>query len=74
MSHAFLGSEYRGDFIRCDNGVVTAFARLDDIIIDWALAQLNDEILDVQIDGLNLAQVADQRMSKAYHYSERYKH
>jgi len=26
------------------------------------LAQLNDEILDAQIDGLNLAQVADQRI------------
>ncbi len=24
-----------------------------------------------KIDGLNLAQVADQRMSKAYHYSEK---
>ena len=56
------------DIFACD-----AFARLDDIIIDWALAQLNDEILDAQIDGLNLAQVADQRMSKAYHYSERNK-
>lgn len=37
------------------------------------MEQLNDEILDAQIDGLNIAQVADQRMSKAYHYSERYK-
>lgn len=56
------------DVFACD-----AFAGLDDIIIDWALEQLNDEILDAQIDGLNIAQVADQRMSKAYHYSERYK-
>ena len=56
------------DIFVCD-----AFAGLDDIIIDWALEQLNDEILDAQIDGLNIAQVADQRMSKAYHYSERYK-
>ena len=56
------------DIFACD-----AFAGLDDIIIDWALEQLNDEILDAQIDGLNIAQVADQRMSKAYHYSERYK-
>ena len=56
------------DVFACD-----AFAGLDDIIIDWALEQLNDEILDAQIDGLNIAQVADQRMSKVYHYSERYK-
>lgn len=56
------------DVFACD-----AFSGLDDIIIDWALEQLNDEILDAQIDGLNIAQVADQRMSKAYHYSERYK-
>lgn len=56
------------DIFACD-----AFAGLDDIIIDWALEQLNDEILDAQIDGLNIAQIADQRMSKAYHYSERYK-
>ena len=53
------------DIFACD-----AFAGLDDIIIDWALEQLNDEILDAQIDGLNIAQIADQRMSKAYHYSE----
>lgn len=56
------------DIFACD-----AFAGLDDIIIDWALERLNDEILDAQIDGLNIAQIADQRMSKAYHYSERYK-
>ena len=56
------------DVFACD-----AFAGLDDIIIDWALERLNDEILDAQIDGLNIAQIADQRMSKAYHYSERYK-
>ena len=53
--------------------LVMLFAGLDDIIIDWALEQLNDEILDAQIDGLNIAQVADQRMFKAYHYSKRYK-
>ena len=56
------------DIFACD-----AFAGLDDIIIDWALEQLDDEILDAQIDGLNIAQAADQRMSKAYHYSERFK-
>ena len=43
------------DIFACD-----AFAGLDDIIIDWALEQLNDEILDAQIDGLNIAQIADQ--------------
>lgn len=56
------------DIFACD-----AFAGLYDIIIDWALEQLNDEILDAQIDGLSIAEAADQRMSKAYHYSDRYK-
>ena len=35
------------DIFACD-----AFSGLDDIIIDWALDQLNDEILDASIDGL----------------------
>ena len=40
------------DIFACDS-----FAGLDDII-EQALEQLNDEILDAQIDGLNIAQVA----------------
>lgn len=56
------------DIIACD-----AFSGLDDIIIDWALEQLNDEILDAQIDGLTIAQIADRRMSKAYHYCDVYR-
>lgn len=56
------------DIMACD-----AFKELDDIIIGWALDQLNDEILDAQIDGMNIAQIADQRTSKAYHFGEAYK-
>lgn len=56
------------DIMACD-----AFRELDEIIIDWALDQLNDEILDAQIDGMNIAQIADQRTSKAYHFGEVYK-
>lgn len=56
------------DIMACD-----AFKELDDIIIGWALDQLNDEILDAQIDGMNIAQIADQRISKAYHFGEVYK-
>lgn len=55
------------DIIACD-----AFSGLDDILIDWALEQLNEEILDAQIDGLTIAQIADSRTSKAYHYSDVY--
>ena len=36
------------------------FPGTDNILIDWALDQLNDEILDAQIDGMNLAQIAEQ--------------
>lgn len=56
------------DIMACD-----AFKELDDIIIGWTLDQLNDEILDVQIDGMNIAQIADQRTSKTYHFGEVYK-
>ena len=56
------------DIMACD-----AFKELDDIIIGWVLDQLNDEILDAQIDGMNIAQIADQRTSKAYHFGEVYK-
>ena len=38
------------DIVNCD-----AFRELDNILIDWALDQLNDEILDAQIDGMNLS-------------------
>ena len=56
------------DIANCD-----AFRELDDILIDWALDQLNDEILDAQIDGMNLAQIAEQRTAKACHFGMVYK-
>ena len=56
------------DIVNCD-----AFRELDVILIDWALDQLNDEILDVQIDGMNLAQIAEQRTAKSCHFGEVYK-
>lgn len=57
------------DILGCD-----AFEGLDDIIIDWSLEQLTDEILDAQIEGMNIAQIADQRGSKAYHFGERFQY
>ena len=57
------------DIFACD-----AFAGFDDIIIEWALSQLDDEIFDSQIDGLTIAQIADQRSSMAYHYCDTYKY
>lgn len=51
------------NIISCD-----AFRGLDDIIIDWALEQLNDELLDAQIDGMNIARIAEQRTAKSCHY------
>ena len=53
------------DIFACD-----AFKGFDNIILDWALEQLNDEILDAQIDGLNISQIADERTTKAFHYGE----
>ena len=47
------------DVVNCD-----AFRGLDNILINWMLDQLNDEILDAQIDGMNIAQIAEQRMDK----------
>lgn len=55
------------DISNCD-----AFRELDQILIDWALDQLNDEILDAQIDGMNLAQIAEQRTSKSCHFGNVY--
>lgn len=56
------------DIFACD-----AFSGIDDILIDWCLDKLNDEILDAQIGGMNIAQIADQRISKAFHYGKKYK-
>lgn len=55
------------DIINCD-----AFRELDHILIDWALDQLNDEILDAQIDGMNLAQIAELRTAKSCHFGNVY--
>lgn len=56
------------DIANCDT-----FRELDNILIDWALDQLNDEILDAQIDGMNLAQIAEQRTAKSCHFGNVYK-
>lgn len=56
------------DIANCD-----AFRELDNILIDWALDQLNDEILDAQIDGMSIAQIAEQRTAKSCHFGNVYK-
>lgn len=56
------------DIVNCD-----AFRELDNILIDWALDQLSDEILDAQIDGMNLTQIAEQRTAKSCHFGNVYK-
>lgn len=56
------------DIVECD-----AFCGFDGIVIDWALEQLNDEILDAQIDGMNIAEIAEKRISKSYHFGTAYK-
>ena len=56
------------DIVECD-----AFCGFDGIVIDWALEQLNDEILDAQINGMNIAEIAEKRISKSYHFGTAYK-
>lgn len=56
------------DIVNCD-----AFRGLDNILIDWALDQLNDEILDAQIDDMNIAQIVEQRTAKSCHFGNVYK-
>ena len=59
-----------------DAGVLTnvmacdAFAELDQMLLEWMVDKLDNEILDEQIDGLDIARIADRRMMKACHYSD----
>ena len=53
------------DVLSCD-----AFAELDQMLLEWIVDKLDNEILDEQIDGLDIARIADQRMMKACHYSD----
>lgn len=55
------------DIANCD-----AFRELDNILIDWVLEQLDDEVLDAQIDGMNLSQIAEQRIVKSCHFGKVY--
>ena len=56
------------DILACD-----AFKGIDEIIIDWMLERLNDEILDTQIDGLNMEQIVQRRLSDSFHYGKHFK-
>ena len=56
------------DIVSCD-----AFRGLDEIIIEWAIDQLNNELLDTQIDSMTIAQVASQRMAASCHFGDMYK-
>lgn len=57
------------DVLACD-----AFAELDRMILEWIADQLDNEILDEQIDGLDIARIADRRMMRACHYSDIFVH
>ena len=57
------------DVISCD-----AFMGIDNLVIHWMLDKLDAEILDAQIDGMNFAQIAEQRSSKANHFADAYIH
>ncbi|MGI6501676.1 MAG: BREX-1 system phosphatase PglZ type A [Anaerostipes sp.] len=57
------------DIVECD-----AFKGLDQIIINWITDKLNNEILDAEIAGMNIAGVCEQRMSKAFHFGSAYVH
>lgn len=53
------------DVLACDT-----FKEIDSIIIDWILEKLNEELLDAQIDGLNLEQIAQRRLTESFHYGK----
>lgn len=59
-----------------ETGVLTyvmacdAFVELDQMLLEWMVDKLDNEILDEQIDGLDIARIADRRMMKACHYSD----
>ena len=55
------------DVVSCD-----AFKGIDELIIYWMLDKLDSEILDAQIDGMSIAQIAEQRSSKANHFADAY--
>ena len=42
-------------------------------IIDWMLERLNNEILDAQIDGLNMEQIVQRKLSDRFHYGKYFK-
>lgn len=49
-----------------------AFQSFDHIVLSWAIDKLNDEILDAEIDGLNIARVAELRTTSAYHFGKKF--
>lgn len=53
------------DVVSCD-----AFKGIDELIIRWMLDKLDSEILDAQIEGMSLAQIAEQRSSKVNHFAD----
>jgi hypothetical protein len=72
---ARIKAEYDKDSRHLDNiFACDAFASMDNIIIDWIVDKLDSEILDSQIDGCNIAQIADQRMSKSYHFGKNFEY
>ena len=47
-----------------------SFAGVDDIFVDWMIGQIEDKLIDSTIDGQNLAELADERMRNAHHFSD----
>ncbi len=55
------------DILACD-----AFEKIDEIIIDWMIEKLDEELLDVNINGLNMEQIVQRRLSDGFHYGRKY--
>ncbi|WP_026519392.1 BREX-1 system phosphatase PglZ type A [Butyrivibrio sp. FCS006] len=55
------------DITECDS-----FSGIDDIIIQWALERLGEELIDSRVGDMTIEEIADLRMGKAYHYSDKY--
>lgn len=54
--------------IGCDS-----FEIFDEMIINWILDKLQNELLDEKIKDMNISEICKERMKNCYHYNKKYK-
>ena len=50
-----------------------AFPEVDDNIINWIIAKMEDRMLDEKISGMTIPEICDTRTSAGYHYADDYR-